>query len=452
VADNGKSLKIARELLHRVITENGRTSWQKDFRDSYIKDLAKQNALSSRKLSPAIFQKSKEEIQTTIEAYDKNYKLFLSYYRLYESLGTKLIGIYHLNDIPVKDRQKFLDQQKIMSYNFGINKDWQVSEYIIKDNIAKVTLAKTAFQPINATLKRSNFDDDVIWIAIKETATKVLHTGENLLEVRATITAERRSIVTISIDLKQNVIEIGNDLFQSDQEGNRITNEARDNDRKSVLRVLGEYLEISQAGTQELIGTLSDTNPVVSRKTEEELHGTQDEAILVVRVMSKYHVKNIDEDRLSEDAEISMPNQKLHDIMKSAGVFYDMNGTFEGFFSEHPEHKTDEATYTQQLTSTGADIFIAKAYALIVRNAHDFEKSPFEGAMKGKVIDYITYYLDMHRGEVEIKNGNYSEQAQRTFLDRIVQIDRQTRTKRSPSRKIAKSVSEKPKGKDRNKS
>jgi hypothetical protein len=444
---NNGQIKIARELFHRVITENGRTSWPKDFRDSYIKDLAKQNSLSSRKLSPAILQKPKDEIQTVIEAYDKNYNLFLSYHRLYESLGTKLIGIYHLNGIPIKDRQKFLDKQKNISYNFGFNSDWQVSEYKVKGNVVIVTLAKTAFQPINAILKRLNFNDDTVWNTIKETATKVLHTGENLLEVRATITAERRSIVTLSIDLKNNIIEIGNDLFQSDQEGNRITNEVRDNDRKSSLRILGEYLEISQAGTQELIGSLSDTSPVVTQKTEEKLHGIQDEAILIVRVMSKYHVKNIDEDRLSENAEISMPKQKLSEIMKSAGEFYDKNGTFEGFFVEHPEHNTDEATYTQQLSSTDADIFIAKAYALIVRGAQDFEKNYFEGAMKGKVIEYITYYLDMHRGEVEIKNGNYSEQAQRTFLDRIVQIDQQTRAKRSTGRKTVKPVSKKPKDK-----
>jgi hypothetical protein len=447
MAGNGQSLRIARELFHRVITENGRTSWPKDFRDSYIKDLAKQHSLSSRKLSPAILQKPKDEIQTAIEAYDKDYKLFLSYYRLYESLGTKLIGIYHLNNISIKDKQKFFDQQKSLSYNFGFNNDWQVSEYKIKGDVATVTLAKTAFQPINAILKRLNFDDDTVWNAIKETATKVLHTGENLLEVRATITAERRSIVTLSINFKNNTIEIGNDLFQSDQEGNRITNEVRDNDRKSALRVLGEYLEISQAGTQELIGALSDTSPVVTKKTEEKLHGIQDEEILIVRVMGKYDIKNIDEDRLSEIAEISMPKQKLSEIMKNAGDFYDKNGTFEGFFVEHPEHNTDEATYTQQLASTDADIFIAKAYALIVRNANDFEKAPFEESMKGKVIDYITYFLDMHRGEVEIKNGNYSEQAQRTFLDRIVQIDQQAKTKRSTSRKTIRPIPKKPKDK-----
>ena len=421
---------LARELFHRVITETGRTSWPKDYKDSYIRDIAKQNSLTSRQLSPAILQKSKEEIQTTIENYDKNYQLFLSYYRLYESLGTKLIGIYHLNTIPKNDRQNFFNKDKELSYNFGFNENWQVIEYIIKNEIAKATLAKTSFQPVNATLKRSNFDNDTIWDAIKEAATKVLHTGENLLEVRATIVAERRSIITLTVDLNNYILEIGNDLFQSDQEGNRITNEVRDKDRKTALRVIGEYLDISQAGTQALIGTLSDIQPVAGKITEETLNGTQDEDLLIVRIMSKFHAKNIYEDRLSEDAEISMPNQKLLEIMKNAGKFYDEHGTFEGFLAEHPEHRTNEATYTQQLSSTGADIFIVKAYALTIRSTQDFEKSPFTGAMKDKVIDYITYQIDIHRGEVEIKNGNFSEQAQRTFLDRIIQIDQQTRIRR----------------------
>jgi len=440
------SLGVARELFHRVITENGRTSWPKDFKDSYIRDLAVQNSLSPRKLSPIILKKPKNEIQATIENYDAEYKLFLSYYRLYESFGTKLIGMYYLKNVPLEDKRKFLNLQKTMPYNFDSNEVWQVSEYLIKGDVAKVTLAKTAYQPVNTTLKKINFDDVAVWNIIKETAMKILHTGENLLEVRATITAEKRSIITLSVDLKTNIIEIGNDLFQSDQEGNKITNEVRDNDRRSALRVLGEYLEISQAGMEGLIDSLYDTSPVVTKKTEKELQGLHDEGMLIVRVMTKYYVKNIDEDRLSEHAEISMPNQKLHEIKKNAEIFYDKNKTFEGFFVDHPGHKTDEGTYTQQLSSTGADIFDTKAFVLIVRNAHDFEKSTFEGAMKGKVIDWLTYYLDIHRGEVEIKNGIYSEYAQRTFLDRIVQIDQQAKAKRSTSRKTAKPLPEKPKG------
>jgi hypothetical protein len=83
--------------------------------------------------------------------------------------------------------------------------------------------------------------------------------------------------------------------------------------------------------------------------------------------------------------------------------------------------------------NSNAEIFIVRAYAFIVRPIKDFEKSKFEGAMKDKVIDYITYLIDMHRGEVEIRTGNYSERAQRTFLNRIIQIDREARTKRRKS-------------------
>ena len=451
MADKKTPLDIARELFHRVITENGRTSWSMDFKNSYIRNLAIQNSLSPRKLSPTILQKPKNEIQATIENYDPEYKLFLSYHRLYESFGTKLIGMYHLKGISQEEKRKFLNPEKTMSYNFGFNEEWQVYEYLIKNGIAKVTLAKTAYQPINATLKKINFDDITVWDTIKKAAMKILHTGENLLEIRATITAEKRSIITLSVDLKTNIIEIGNDLFQADQDGNKITHQIRDSDRKSALRVLSEYLEITQASTEGLISSLSNVNPVVTQKTEKELHRMHDEVMLIVRVMAEYYVRNIDEDRLSEYVEVSMENQKLSEIKKSAEKFYDENETFEGFFEEYPEHKTDEGTYTQKLSSTDADISNTKAFVLIVRNAYDFEKHTFEGAMKGKVVDWLTYHFDIYRGEVEIRNGIYSEYAQRTFLDRIVQIDQQAKAKakakRNSSRKTAGSIPKKSKDK-----
>ncbi|GHV84991.1 hypothetical protein AGMMS50230_05990 [Spirochaetia bacterium] len=436
--DTGKdnTQKIAGELFHRVFTEISRTTWPLEYRKTYIKDLAKQNSLTSRQLSPAILNKTEEDIRTAVEAYDPNYKLFLSYYRIYESLGTKLIGLYHFKNLPDKDRHAILNTNNGRIYDFKPSTEWQVSACSIKGNGVNITLSKLALQPVNANLHRSDFPDDTTWNLIRDTASEVLHTGEELLEVRATITAEKRSIITLSIDLDNSVMEIGNDIFQADKEGNKLTHEENEKDRKSALRVAGEYLKLSSAGTQVLIDALADTSPVIGKKTEEKLHQIQDKDILIVRIMGKYHAENKDEIKLSEDAEISMPNQKLKEIIKSAEEFYNKMGTFEGFFIDYPWHKTDEGTYSQLMNSK-ADLFSVRAYALIIRPVKDFEKSTFEGSMKDKVIDYITYLIDIQRGEVEIKNGNYSEQAQRTFLDRIVQIDRQARAGRSSGRKIS---------------
>ena len=431
MSEESTQIEVAKELQRLVFQKGSQVSWTTDYKKEYIKSLIHQHGLKTSQLPQSIVQKPVEEIIAAIEPYDPELKFFLHFYQQYEEFGTKQFGLYHLDPLSKENKTKILRTIAKKGYDLTSADGWAVVSCRVEHGSAFLTLSKLAVQPIRATLKRSDFNEEV-WINIRETAQTRYPGSEKLLEVKATITAEKRTIVTIKLDLEDQILEIGADVFQSDTEGKRLSQVQIKADCKSALRVAAEHLGIGESGASGLIGSLDDTLPVIRKETVSELDNTNDESLLIIRTMEKFHEENIEELKLTEDAELSYPNQEIRDIMKAAGQHYDQHGSFAGFFVDNPAYKTDEAQLTRQVRDMDAPLLQIKAYAICSRQLKDGEASTFKGYMKGKKIDFVNFHMNVLGGEVEIKNGQYSERPQRIFLDRIIQLDRQTRVAGRP--------------------
>lgn len=424
---NNRDLALA--IIHQVFGGESKKTWPYEYKKSYIREINADNALKRGEFPQAAIDGSEDKIIPLIEAYDRNYETLLKYQKAYELLGTKNIGLYHLREITERGKARILTKNKAKNYDFIQGADWQITSCSFENNKAVITVSKHAFQPFQIRLSKFDFSDGSVWHSIEETAERKSPTGEKLLEVRATLTEEKRWILTVKIDLDEALLEIGNDISQADEDGNRITPEIRESDRRHALAIVAEYFELEQGDKEVLIETLDDQHPVINKNTETKLHTVQDKVMLIVRISGKYHAENPDEKLLNEDADITLPNQKLSEIMKDAAQFYDGKGTFEGFFEAYPGHKTDEGKYTHEF-NTHTELYGARAYALIISPIKIPSKNEKKGYMKGKMIESIGYHMDMERGEVEVRNGSYSESAQKDFINRIIQIDKQARARK----------------------
>jgi hypothetical protein len=210
------------------------------------------------------------------------------------------------------------------------------------------------------------------------------------------MTAEKRSIVTVQVDLEGNILEVGSDVFQATEDGKKLTDEQVRSDRLAALQVVDEYFALSRSGRHSLVAATEDTTPIIRPSTNEGLDKINDQELLIVRTMERCRAENEDEQKLTEDTEINLPNQELSDIVSNAAEFYDTHGTFEGFFEDHPEHQTEDAKHIRELRDSGAPITRAKAYAICIRNAEPYEESKHTQELAGKLIDYVGFDIDIH--------------------------------------------------------
>jgi hypothetical protein len=89
--------------------------------------------------------------------------------QLYEALGTKRVGIYHIPRLSAQNRAAILDRANEQQYGFSPHDDWTITSCRKVNGKALLALSKVALQPVKATLWKADFDDKT-WKAIGDTA------------------------------------------------------------------------------------------------------------------------------------------------------------------------------------------------------------------------------------------------------------------------------------------
>ncbi|MFX0141255.1 MAG: hypothetical protein ACFFDN_46880 [Candidatus Hodarchaeota archaeon] len=417
-------------LILKVFSSSPRYSWKTALKKKYFYKLRSLKGLSKQELPEKTFEKDPSEILSKIEQYDDEYKLFIEFHKLYESHEKKVIELFQLKSFTENEKNYIINELKNSDYDLT-GKDYWTPICIERDeNNAKiviVTLGKSSLQKIKTPLIKKDVTNEV-WIEIEKSAIKKIHTGDQLIQINASMTAAKRDIIKITINLENDTMNITRDNFMVDESGRPYDSDLTNSEKNEAVKKVAEVFKLKESKDDFIKTPNIEEQNILTETIFKDLHGINEDTMLIVHTRERY--KSTDEkiSQLSEDVTSKLDNQKISHIISKSKDLYDKKGSLKGFFQEYPEHQSSKAKYISILET---DAFAARtaysAHAIFIREKETYDKQikNIDNYLKEKVIDYITFDYDYNNRLIEIKNPNYSKYAYESFIQKIHEIYQQ---------------------------
>lgn len=419
--DQDATLQARQEAFRFAFGRMRRFSWPTELKQDYFRKLNLEFQIKRGFLPLGILDSPEPgDILAAAIKYDTSLALFSVWHKRFESLGVKEIGVYRLRGVSNTDWSR-VQAGKPATVELAATKEWQLSAVEHHGDVSEFMYTRTAQKARPVAIDFRSLDQQT-QTAIREGARSKGQADDVILEVKVIVTSARRTVVLVRFDKAKETIEVAADNFQSDDDGNRLGRRGVEADTLEVLNTLVVALGLSGQAQQKVIAARLD--PVLDEAVAECLSATNSHDLLVVHRAERFEQDDVSEDRLSLRVEADLYKQRPAELEKEVAGYFDREGTFEGFLAGHPHWNSANAPTIEYMHSKGARQvgFRATAWTVAVRPAHELDGARSEGYtghMRGKRVESVSIAVSPELGTIEVGNGQYSEQAQRTLLDEI---------------------------------
>ena len=437
--DNIDDEKLAHleRLFKQIFSNLGRNQnyWPKTYKLKYIRKLKVDLKIKKIDLPLSIIEENDvNKIFEKAIKYDTSLKIFEIFFKRYEKYGRKEVKTIDASSYIDKDI--VLKQDQSLEYSFNNSEEWEVINLQETNDKATIILGKSAFSPITAELKRSDFANDDEWNAIINATNRKTKEGvQTLSKVQIRAVIPKRTILSMNFDKKEKILEIAHDNFEVDKEGKKIKEVEKYSELEKAYDKAFEQFDIPDEKLAELKYTIKESKNNIFYNVEiSDLQKYSNDDMIIVFSTQDFFVKSELFDELDEDIRSRLNNIAVNEIEKEAKNYYNEKGKLTGFFEDYKRfdiHRTDISGNLIAKSIKNESLVDQRsfhAYAILIRDKNDYDESKeeFTGHYKDKAIEHISFEYDFDDGCLDIKNSNYSEVMHETLISRICELYKKT--------------------------
>lgn len=417
-----KKLKLdanQKEIIEIAIYRKGASSWPEDLKKEYFYKLQNHHKLTTRDIPQNTFSKNIAEIIKLIEIYDPELLLFTEFHKKSERYTQKLVELYKLPDLTKSEIERLISEIKDKSYDIGYTQSWKVISIERGNQDLTVSIAKNHKAKVPVRLSEEDLDPK-LWSKIEKVAAKKVRGEENMIECHVRLLADKRTVITVKLDLNLKTIEYSRDTKELDDFGKLLPPEEMNQEKELAFKLVADTLKLNNSKDEFLTIFKDQSQNIVTEKVFGSLKSLNADDNIVVHIRERYY-RTPKSKRLSEDVTAHLPQLRKEDAIEALKKYYTDNGHLKGFFEKHGDFNSKNATTISTLANDkDAESRGYVSYFFTIQTINLEEKTPSAWKIgNDKVIEHIKFKFEHGATNVDILSKHYSQEAYNALLSEI---------------------------------